>query len=47
MALTFNQVPGWISWENQGANVAAADLDKDGVPELVVLRVDHLRVWDA
>jgi hypothetical protein len=41
MALTFTQVPDWTSWENQGANIAAADLDRDGVPELIVLRVDH------
>jgi hypothetical protein len=41
MALTFNQVPDWASWENQGANVATSDLDKDGVPDLIVLRVDH------
>ena len=41
MALTFNQVPDWTSWENQDANVAVADLDKDGLPELIVLRVDH------
>jgi FG-GAP repeat len=36
MALAFNQVPDWTSWQNQGANVAVADLDKDGVPELIV-----------
>lgn len=41
MALTFLQVPDWTSWENQGANIAVADLDKDGLPELIVLRVDH------
>jgi hypothetical protein len=41
MAITFNQVPDWTSWENQGANVATADLDGDGSPELMVLRVDH------
>src|SRR5437870_292178 len=41
MALIFNQVPEWTSFENQGANVEVADLDKDGVPELIVLRVDH------
>lgn len=41
MALTFNQVPDWVSWENQGANIAVADLDRDGAPELIVLRVDH------
>jgi hypothetical protein len=41
MAVTFKQVPDWTSWENEGANVAAADLDGDGSPELIVLRVDH------
>ena len=41
MALTFFQIPDWTSWENQGANIAAADLDHDGLPELIVLRVDH------
>ncbi len=41
MALTFNQVPDWTSWETQSANVAVADLDKDGMPDLIVLRVDH------
>ncbi|MBZ5627991.1 MAG: DUF1929 domain-containing protein [Acidobacteriia bacterium] len=41
MAIVFNQVPDWTSWENQGANAAVADLDKDGMPELIVLRVDH------
>src|SRR5438067_3281 len=41
MAVQFATVPAWGSWENQGANVAAADLDGDGKPELIVLRVDH------
>jgi hypothetical protein len=41
MALNFLEVPDWTSWENQGANIATADLDKDGLPELIVLRVDH------
>jgi hypothetical protein len=41
MALAFRQVPDWTSPENQGANVAVADLDGDGVPDLIVLRVDH------
>jgi hypothetical protein len=38
---SFSTVPDWISWENQGANVAVVDLDGDGQPELIVLRVDH------
>jgi hypothetical protein len=41
MALNFQQVPDWTSFENQGANIAVADLDSDGIPELIVLRVDH------
>ena len=41
MALNFQQVPDWISFENQGGNIAVADLDSDGIPELIVLRVDH------
>jgi hypothetical protein len=41
MALNFLQVPDWTSFENQGANIAVADLDNDGIPELIVLRVDH------
>ena len=41
MPLAFRDVPEWTSWENQGANIASADLDGDGTPELIVLRVDH------
>lgn len=41
MPLTFLPVPDWTSSENQGANIAVADLDKNGLPELIVLRVDH------
>jgi hypothetical protein len=41
MPLNFLPVPDWTSSQNQGANIAVADLDKDGVPELIVLRVDH------
>lgn len=33
-------VPEWFSWENQGAGIAAADLDNDGKLELIVLMVD-------
>jgi len=42
MANSWNFVPNWTSFENQGGGVAAADLDGDGRPELIVLRVDHL-----
>jgi hypothetical protein len=41
MPLNFQPVPDWTSFENQGANIAVADLDSDGIPELIVLRVDH------
>jgi hypothetical protein len=34
-------VPDWFSWENQGAGVAAADLDKDGSQDLVVFMIDN------
>jgi Domain of unknown function (DUF1929) len=36
----FQTVPDWISWENQGASVAVADLNGDGTSDLLVLRVD-------
>jgi Domain of unknown function (DUF1929) len=37
----WNSVPEWTSTENQGGGVAVVDLDNDGKPELIVLRVDH------
>lgn len=41
MADEFSQIPNWDSAKNQGAGLAAADLDGDGRPELIVLRVDQ------
>jgi hypothetical protein len=41
MANPWNFVPDWRSFENQGGGIAAADLDGDGRPELIVLRLDH------
>jgi hypothetical protein len=35
------QVPDWFPWENQGGDIAVADLDGDGRPELVVVMVDN------
>jgi galactose oxidase-like protein len=34
-------VPDWFAYENQGANIALADLDGDGRQELVVAMVDN------
>lgn len=38
---TFHNIPNWLSFENQGGNIASADLDNDGSPELIILRADH------
>lgn len=34
-------VPGWFSWENQGAGIDVADVSGSGRPDLVVLGVDN------
>jgi hypothetical protein len=34
-------IPDWFSVENQGAGVAATDLDGDGRPELIVFMIDN------
>ena len=34
-------VPDWFSWENQGADVAVADLGGDGGRDLVVFMIDN------
>jgi Domain of unknown function (DUF1929) len=37
----WTDVPDWFSFENQGADVAVADLDGDGRPELIVFMIDN------
>jgi hypothetical protein len=34
-------VPGWFSWDNQGAGVAVLDLENDGSHDLVIFQVDN------
>jgi hypothetical protein len=36
----WQDVPDWFSWENQGAGIAAADLDQDGSQDLLVFMID-------
>src|SRR5262249_60085566 len=40
MQSDFTAVPNWLSWENAGASVAVADIDRDGRPDVVLLMVD-------
>ncbi len=34
-------VPGWFGWENQGAGLAVADVDRNGSLDLVVFHTDN------
>ena len=34
-------IPNWGFWENQGAGIALADLDRSGHPKLVVFAIDN------
>jgi Domain of unknown function (DUF1929) len=40
MPNNFMDIPDWFSWENQGAGIAAADLNGNGKQDLIVLMVD-------
>ena len=41
MANAFVNIPNWVSFENQGANLAVSDLSKTGQKDLVTLMVDN------
>ncbi len=41
MANNFINVPNWFSFENQGSNLAVADLSNSGQQDLIVLMVDN------
>lgn len=34
-------VPDWFSFENQGAGIAVADIDKDGKQDLIIFMIDN------
>jgi subtilisin family serine protease len=34
-------VPGWFGWENQGGDIAAGDISRDGRPDLLVFHIDN------
>jgi len=41
MALNFVPSLDWVSWQNDGAAIAAFDIDGDGITELIQLRIDR------
>ncbi|MCL1470063.1 galactose oxidase-like domain-containing protein [Argonema antarcticum] len=41
MATDLIPVPNWFSWENQGADIAIADIDGDGRPDLIIFQIDN------
>ncbi|MFB2974419.1 galactose oxidase-like domain-containing protein [Aerosakkonema sp. BLCC-F183] len=41
MATELLPIPNWFSWENQGADIAVADIDNDGRPDLIILQIDN------
>ncbi|NPD21912.1 trypsin-like peptidase domain-containing protein [Corallococcus exiguus] len=39
--LDIKPVPGWFGWEDQGADIAVADLNHSGRPDLLVFHIDN------
>ena len=37
----WQEIPGWFSWQNQGAGLAIADLSGNGRPDLLVFMIDN------
>ena len=35
------EVPGWFSWENQGAGIAVLDIQSRGRPDVIVFQIDN------
>jgi len=41
ISVNANEVNGWFGEENSGGGIAIADINKNGIPDLVVLNIDH------